>query len=72
MKDTPWGDEALDLREAAAYCKYSDLTFRCEYKNWGTPHLRLAGRPVFLKGDLDKWMAGRERQRFGPLFKEVA
>ena len=62
MEGTIWGDDALDSSEAAAYCGKSRQHWWQKYKEWGVPHVRVGGRPCFLKPDLDKWMAERKRK----------
>lgn len=66
---TPWG-QCLTVTEASEYCKYSQLTFRCMYEHeWKVPFIRVGGKPLFIKEELDKWLAGRpERRKIDPRF----
>lgn len=62
IEGTIWGDDALDTREAAELCNMGYQYFTQRYKEWKVPHHRIAGRPVFVKPDLEKWVAGRVRR----------
>lgn len=63
MENTIWGDDALDSLEAAAYLGIYRQSLWQHYKGWGIPSYRVGGQTVFLKPDLDKWMAERKRSQ---------
>ena len=68
MEGTAFGDELLSMREAAAYLKYEECTFRASYAGWGIPSIWVGGNKGFYKADLDKWAAGRKRNYVNPKF----
>lgn len=47
----------LTAREAAAYLGVAAGTFRNSWHRWGVPVIRLGGRVIFEKADLDIFMA---------------
>lgn len=52
--------DAIEMKDAAAYVGKSLDSFNVHFhKDWGIPHMRVAGRVLFFKSDLDRWMAAR-------------
>lgn len=62
MEGTIWGDDALDTMEASAYLGIARSSLWQRYKEWGIPAQRVGGNTVFLKPDLDKYLAERKRR----------
>ena len=65
MSETPFGDEALDLKRSAEYCGYAPSTLLSNWREWGLEPTKIGGKNYWFKTDLDKWMAGRIPEKYG-------
>jgi len=65
MSGTIFGEEALNMAEAAEYCGYAVSTFNAEFKRWGLEPTKAGGRNYWFKDQLDKFKAGRIPERYG-------
>ena len=73
MEGTIWGDDALDTMEASAYLGYRPIfTVAALQGMEGIPAQRVGGNTVFLKPDLDKWMAERKRRSDPSYYRGMA
>ena len=62
---TGLGPNVITASEASEELGYSYNTFIQEYKNWGIPSERIAGRTFFYKEDIAKFKAGRKPEKYG-------
>ena len=60
---TGLGPNVMTASEASEELGYSYNTFIQEYKNWGIPSERIAGRTFFYKEDIAKFKAENASQR---------